>query len=168
MEKVWHGADFSLCRKIKVRMIANFSAILFVKLKLLWIFEAKSCSDILPMTIICQNRSFLLTLALKHKDTCDYTTFVFFETEGRQASGKVQEVVDHLAGSLSRRKEMSQSVIKPPISSLRYGYLSTIIQYLGPSRTMWLHYWFQPNWNSFPCWSKLWHPIDSQWGHFWE
>ena len=48
--------------------------------------------------------------------------------KGGHANVKVQEVVDHLASFLSDRKEISQSVIKPPTSSLRFGNLSTIIR----------------------------------------
>jgi hypothetical protein len=51
----------------------------------------------------------------------------FFETEGRQASAKAHEVIDHLASFLSGREEISQPGIELPTSSLRFGYLSTII-----------------------------------------
>ena len=43
--------------------------------------------------------------------------FGFFETEGQLANVKF----------LSSREEISQRGIKPPISSLGFGYLSTII-----------------------------------------
>ena len=60
----------------------------------------------------------------------------FFETESRQASARADEAVDHLASFLSSREEISHPGIKPPTSSLRFGYLSTIISSsLGSSRT---------------------------------
>ena len=50
----------------------------------------------------------------------------FFETKGRQASAKAQEVVHHLASFPSSREEISQLGFKPPTSFLRFGYPSTI------------------------------------------
>ena len=50
------------------------------------------------------------------------------ETEGREASVKPQEAIDHLASSMSSREEISPLEIEPPTSSLTFAYLSTIIQ----------------------------------------
>ena len=55
-------------------------------------------------------------------------SFLFVEIEGRHANAKAQETVDHLASFMSSREEVSQLGIKPPTSSLRFEYLSTIIQ----------------------------------------
>ena len=41
---------------------------------------------------------------------------------------KAREAVDHLESVVSSREEDSQPRIKSPTSSLRSGYLSTIIQ----------------------------------------
>ena len=54
--------------------------------------------------------------------------FFFFETEGRHANAKAQEVIGHLARFPSSGEEISRMEIKLPTSSLRFGYLSTIIQ----------------------------------------
>ena len=63
-------------------------------------------------------------------------SFLFlFEIEGRHASAKAQVVVDHLVRFPSSREEISQPGIEPPTSSLRFGYLCTIIRYLGSSWT---------------------------------
>ena len=53
----------------------------------------------------------------------------FFETKCWHANAKAQEVVDHLAIFMSCREEISQLGTKLPTSSLRFGYLSTIIKY---------------------------------------
>ena len=53
---------------------------------------------------------------------------VMFEIEGRQANAKAHKVVDHRTSFPSSREEISQPGIKLPASSLRFGYLSTIIQ----------------------------------------
>ena len=53
---------------------------------------------------------------------------LFLDVEGQKASAKAHEVVDHLASVLSSREEISQSEIEPPTSTLRFGYLSNIIQ----------------------------------------
>ena len=52
----------------------------------------------------------------------------FLEPEGRQASAKAHEADDHMASFPSSREEILQPGIEPPTSSLRFGYLSTIIQ----------------------------------------
>lgn len=66
--------------------------------------------------------------------------FFFFKTKGGQARAKAQEIVDHLASSPSNREEISRLGIKPPTSSLRFGYPSSIIQQfrdrLGPSTNL--------------------------------
>ena len=49
---------------------------------------------------------------------------LFYETDGRQANAKAQEVVDHLTNFLSSREETSQPGFEPPTSSI----VSTIIQ----------------------------------------
>jgi hypothetical protein len=51
----------------------------------------------------------------------------FLERESRQAKAKAQEAIDHVASISSSREEISQPGFKPPTSSLRFGYLSTII-----------------------------------------
>ena len=53
--------------------------------------------------------------------------FLFFETEGWLANTKAQEAVDHLASFPSSGEDISQPGYEPPTSSLRFGYLSTII-----------------------------------------
>ena len=50
-----------------------------------------------------------------------------FETEGRHVNAKAHEVVYHLASFFSSKEEISQSGMEPPISSLRFGYVSTIM-----------------------------------------
>jgi hypothetical protein len=57
----------------------------------------------------------------------DAISFYFGDRRSRHANAKAQEVVDHLASFLSSREEISQPGIEPLISSLRFGYLSTII-----------------------------------------
>ena len=47
-----------------------------------------------------------------------YDFLFYYETEGRHANAKF----------LSSREEISQPGIEPPTSSLRFGYLSTIVQ----------------------------------------
>ena len=54
--------------------------------------------------------------------------YFIFEREGRQANPKAHEAVDHRASFPSGREKISQLEIKPPTSSLRFGYLSTIIR----------------------------------------
>ena len=54
--------------------------------------------------------------------------FLFFETEGWQASAKAQETVDHLTSNMSSREEISELETEPPTSSLRFGYLLTFIE----------------------------------------
>ena len=68
---------FLSCRKLEIRRIANFLVILFLKLKFLWIFEAKSwpkhiyqCLEFAKTTHF--NRSFLLTLT-QNQDMCHGT-----------------------------------------------------------------------------------------------
>ena len=56
-----------------------------------------------------------------------FIIFYFLEIEGRHANTKAHEAVDDLASFLSYREEISQLGIEPPTSSLRFGYLSTII-----------------------------------------
>ena len=51
-----------------------------------------------------------------------------FETECRQSNVEAQEAVEHTATFMSSKEEISQPGIEPPTSSLRFGYLSTIIQ----------------------------------------
>jgi hypothetical protein len=53
--------------------------------------------------------------------------FFFFETKDRQTNAKAQEAVDHLTSFSSDREEISRLGFEPPNSSLRFGYLSTII-----------------------------------------
>ena len=55
-------------------------------------------------------------------------TFFFLATEGRHANAKAQEAINHLASFLPSREEISRPGIELPTSSLRFGYLSTIIQ----------------------------------------
>jgi hypothetical protein len=50
------------------------------------------------------------------------------ETEGRHASAKAQDAIDHMASFSSCREEISNPQIEPPTSSLGFGYLSTIIR----------------------------------------
>ena len=57
--------QFFLCRKIEI-MRTTFDKI-FLTLKKLWIFEAKICPNIIPMSRVCHNHWFLLTSALKTK-----------------------------------------------------------------------------------------------------
>jgi hypothetical protein len=54
-------------------------------------------------------------------------SFFKFKTEGQHAIAKAQEALDHLASFPSGREEISQPGFEPPTSSLRFGYLSTII-----------------------------------------
>ena len=54
--------------------------------------------------------------------------YLFIETECRHASAKAQEAIDHLAIFLSKREDISQLGFELPTSSLRFGYLSTIIR----------------------------------------
>ena len=55
--------------------------------------------------------------------------FLFlFETEDRQGNAKAHDTVDHLTNFLPSKHENSQLGIEPPTSSLRSGFLSTIIQ----------------------------------------
>ena len=57
-----------------------------------------------------------------------WTLFVFvFETEGQHANAKAEEAIDHVTSILWSRVEISQLWIELPTSSLRFGYLSTII-----------------------------------------
>ena len=56
-----------------------------------------------------------------------FYSFILFETEGRHVNAKAQEVVLPPRKFLSSREEMSQPGIEPPTSSLRFGYLSTVI-----------------------------------------
>ena len=53
--------------------------------------------------------------------------FIYFEIECRQANAKAQEAVDHLASFPSGREKISLPGIELPTSSLRFGYLSTVI-----------------------------------------
>ena len=62
--------------------------------------------------------------------------YLFFETEGRHANARAHEALDHLASFLSSKEEISQLGIELPTSSLRFGYLFTIIGSLGSSRTI--------------------------------
>ena len=50
------------------------------------------------------------------------------ETQGRQASAKAHEEVDHQTSFPSSTEEISQPGIGSPTSSLRFEYLSTITQ----------------------------------------
>ena len=50
------------------------------------------------------------------------------KSKGQQAITKAQEVVDLLGSLLSSREMTSQLGIEPPTSSLRFGYLSIIIE----------------------------------------
>ena len=52
---------------------------------------------------------------------------VYIEIEGRHASAKVQEIIDHLTNFPLDREEISQPVIELTTSSLIFGYLSTVI-----------------------------------------
>jgi hypothetical protein len=62
----------------------------------------------------------------KHRNFC---ISFHFETEGQQTNAKAHETIDHLTSSPSRREKISHPGIKPPTSSLRFGYyLSTIIR----------------------------------------
>ena len=54
--------------------------------------------------------------------------FIFLEKEGRHANAKAHEALDHLTCFLSSREEILQPGIEPLPSSLKFGYLSTIIQ----------------------------------------
>ena len=54
--------------------------------------------------------------------------FLLFETESRHVNARAREAVNHLASVMWSREEISQSGIEPPTSSLRFGYLPTIIQ----------------------------------------
>ena len=47
-----------------------------------------------------------------------------FETGGWQTIAKAQEAIDHMES----REEISQLGMEPSTTSLRFGYLSTIIQ----------------------------------------
>ena len=58
-----------MCRKIKIRRIANFSVVLFPNLKWLWNLEAKTWSEHITNVTVCHKHSFLLILALK-TSTC--------------------------------------------------------------------------------------------------
>ena len=62
----------SPCRKIEIRRIAICFIILFFKLKLLQVCEAKSWPEHIIMSRVCHNHSFLLTLALKNWDMCHH------------------------------------------------------------------------------------------------
>jgi hypothetical protein len=53
--------------------------------------------------------------------------YFLFETEGQHAIVKAQEALDHLTSFPSGREEISQPGFELPSSSLRFGYLSTII-----------------------------------------
>ena len=53
--------------------------------------------------------------------------FIIYLTEGRHASVEVHEAVDHQTSFMSSREEFSHPGIEPSTSSLRFGYLSTII-----------------------------------------
>ena len=65
--------------------------------------------------------------------------FIYFEIEGRQTNAvtnaKAQGAIHHLASFPSSREEISQLGIKPPTSSLRFGYLFTTSGSLGSSQT---------------------------------
>ena len=68
---------------------------------------------------------------LAHTSKCGWAMnlFIFiFETECRQSNVEGREVVEHTATFMSSKEEISQPGIEPPTSSLRFGYLSTIIQ----------------------------------------
>ena len=61
--------------------------------------------------------------------TCKVCFSLFFEEkEGRHASAKAQDAIDHMASFSSCREEISNPRIEPPTSSLGFGYLSTIIR----------------------------------------
>ena len=63
--------------------------------------------------------------------TCNQLDFYFisiFETKGRQANARAQDAIDHLTSFMSSREETSLLGVEPPTSSLRLGFLSTIIQ----------------------------------------
>ena len=59
---------------------------------------------------------------------------VFFETQGRHASAKAQEAVDHLA-SFCQVEEISRSGIKPPTSSLKRHVLNVEVHSTSPTCT---------------------------------
>ena len=68
------------------------------------------------------------TRATLHTFTLYYFIFIFiFETECQHANAKAHEAVHRLASFLSSREEMSQPGVEPPTTSLRFGYLSSII-----------------------------------------
>jgi hypothetical protein len=70
-----------------------------------------------------------VTSQIFSKESSNYTPnfYFYFETE---ENAKAYEAVDHLTSVLSSREEISQLGIEPPTSSLRFEYLSTIIQQL--------------------------------------
>jgi hypothetical protein len=61
---------------------------------------------------------------------CSQFLYLFFnfEIEDQHVTAKAQETVDHLAIILSGGEEISQPGFKPSTFSLRFGYLSIIIQ----------------------------------------
>jgi hypothetical protein len=66
---------------------------------------------------------------LRNVSCQDFHFFIFlFDIEGRQASAKAREAVDHLARFPSDREEISQPEISQPTSSMGFWYLSTIIR----------------------------------------
>ena len=60
--------------------------------------------------------------------TLSFLFFLICEIEGRHANAKEEEADNHMPRFLSSREEISQRGIEPPTSSLRFGYLSTVVQ----------------------------------------
>jgi hypothetical protein len=54
--------------------------------------------------------------------------YFLMRQKGRHANTKAHEAIDHLASFLFSKEEISHPGIEPPTFSLRFGYLSTVIQ----------------------------------------
>ena len=69
MEK-YEAAQSFPCRKIEIRRNTEKMVILFLKLEPLWIWKSKVGSNVLALSRVYHNHSFLLTLTLKIEDMC--------------------------------------------------------------------------------------------------
>ena len=70
-----------------------------------------------------------MLVSMSHANVNHVFLFIlFFDTKAQQASAKAHKAVDHMANFMSSRDEISQLGFELPTSSLRVGYLSTIIQ----------------------------------------
>ena len=61
-----------------------------------------------------------------HYDVCFLSSS--FKTKGRHANANAHAAVDHMTSFLLGEKEISQPEFELPTSSLKFGYLSTIIR----------------------------------------